>query len=484
MRRSKFNLSNYKLLTGNLGQLIPCGLVETLPGDTFQISTSALIRMSPLAAPVMHPVSVRIHHFFVPHRLIWSDAGGTGTFEDFITSGPDGNDAQTVPTMPSTGVAGDLLDYYGIPPVAGVDVSALPVTGFNAIFNEYYRDQDLVSERAPQEKTIPLVAWEKDYLTAARPWPQKGPDITLPVAGQAPVGTDADFNDALTVKSSTQGGGDYYMGSAGAQLQLSNSSAPNDSQSLYADLTQAQAVKVNEFRRAFALQRYAEARSRYGSRYTEYLRYLGVRPSDARLDRPEYLAGGRVKVQMSEVLQTAPEGSTPARDYGVGDMYGHGIAAMRTNRFRRFFEEHGYIHSFISVRPKAMYLQSIERHWLRNTRDEFWQKELQHIGQQEVYNNEVYADAASGTQTFGYQDRYREYRECKSTVAGEFRNVLNYWHLGRDFASAPALNASFVECDPSKRIFNEQTQNSLWIMCQHSTVARRKVSRIASNRIL
>lgn len=482
MRRSKHNLSHYQLTTMNLGQIVPVGLVEVLPGDSFRHSTSVLLRMSPLAAPVMHPVTVRIHHFFVPHRLIWQKAGGTGTFEDFITSGPDGNDTQLVPVEPTTGVAGDLLDYYGIPPVAGVNISTLPVTGFNAIFDEYYRDQDLVTERAANDKTIPLCAWEKDYFTAARPWPQKGPDITLPVAGSAPVTHDvAGSGTDLSVYSS-DAGAYRQMATGGTALQSTNT-AGSEANRLYADLTQAEAVKVNEFRKAFALQRYAEARARYGSRYTEYLRYLGITPSDARLDRPEYLGGGRVRVSMSEVLQTGPEGATPVRDYGVGDMYGHGVAAMRSNAYRRFFEEHGYVHTLLSVRPKAMYNNGIHRSWLRTDRETFWQQELQHIGQQEVLKNEIWADGTSGKNTWGYQDRYREYREHPSNVTGEFRSVLNYWHLSRDFAAEPVLNSSFVECNPSKRIFNEQTQNSLWVMAQNRIVARRKVSRTASNRI-
>ena len=483
MRRSKFSLSHYQLTTMNLGQLIPIGLVEVLPGDSFMHSTSALLRMSPLAAPVMHPVTVRIHHFFVPHRLVWSQAGGSGTFEDFMTGGSDGADAQTVPTINVTGSAGDLMDHYNVPPVAGLTVSALPIAGYNAIFNEYYRDQDLVSERQWNDQTTPLIAWEKDYFTSARPWPQKGPDVTLPIAGEAPVRTKAGGAQDVTVQGGVST--DFYLNASGSNVAVGADSGFGDLRNaLVADLAQADAVNINEFRRAFALQRYQEARSRYGSRYTEYLRYLGVRPSDARLDRPEFLGGGRARVAISEVLQTAPEGASPARDYGVGDMYGHGVTAMRSNRYLRFFEEHGYVHSMLSVRPKAIYQDGVHRSLLRQTKEDFWQRELQHIGQQEVWQGEVYRQFAARYDTFGYQDRYREYREQPSNVSGEFRSTLNYWHLARSFGAAPALNASFVNCDPSKRIFNEQTQNSLWIMAQHRLVARRLVAQRASARIL
>lgn len=497
-RRFKHSLSHYRLLTGDMGNLMPCGLIEVLPGDSIQHSCSALVRLSPMVAPVMHSMQVRIHHFFVPHRLIWEWAGGTGTFEDFMTGGEDGNDAQTVPTVTTTGIAKDLLDYYGIPTVANIPVSALPIAGYNAIFNEYYRDQDLEAKRnALDVASLRKVAWEKDYLTSARPWTQKGDDVTLPLGDRAPVlGIGKGDKTWVTTPAS-------FYESDGQQrqydkhAQISNAGPSNDFRvegdasdfpNIYADLAQATAANVNAIRLAFALQRFQEARARYGSRYTEYLRYLGITPSDARLDRPEYLGGGRVGVAVSEVLQTSQStsqdtGSTP--EYGVGDMYGHGIAAVSVRPYRRFFEEHGYVHSFISIRPKAIYTEGIDRTWLRRYRDDFFQRELQYIGQQEVWQNEVQADVNNTyDEVFGYQDRYREYREQNSQVAGEFRDILDYWHMGRTYATAPALNGAFVRCTPTKRIFQEQTQDALWMMVQHSAVARRLVNRSAAPRIL
>jgi len=223
-----------------------------------------------------------------------------------------------------------------------------------------------------------------------------------------------------------------------------------------------------------ALQRYAEARSRYGSRYTEYLSYLGVRSSDARLQRPEYLGGGRETIQFSEVLQTA-EGTNP-----VGELRGHGIAAARSNRYRRFFEEHGYIISLMVIRPKTIYAQGLFRTWNRRVKEDFWQRELQHIGQQEVLNKEVYAAHASPDGTFGYQDRYDEYRRSESRVSGEFRDTtLDYWHLARIFGSSPALNSSFVSSVPTKRIFavTDPEVDSLYVTVKHSTQARRQVAK-------
>jgi len=518
MKRSKHTLSNYRLSTFDMGQLIPVGLQEALPGDTFQLSSSALIRVSPLAAPVMHPVTVRIHHFFVPHRLSWAfadDESGTTGWENFITGGPDGEDTSTVPLLNpvmGTGLDKSLYDYLGLPTVAPATpgdtygVSALPLAGINLIWNEYYRDQDLIPvPRTFGDPSVPQIGWGKDYFTTARPWTQKGPEVTLPLGTQAPVlgigkpGAGAyDFN--LTNVSVRESSGELvtydFAGQAAstspAQALVVRSPAAGTGATafpdVYADLSAAGAININDFRRAFALQRYQEARARYGSRYTEYLRYLGVTPSDARLQRPEYLGGGTARINFSEVLQTAEDSAiSPRTSFGVGDLYGHGVAGLRHGRIRRFIEEHGYIHSFISIRPKGIYTNGIPRTFLRRTKEDFWQRELQHIGQQEVYANELYPvdfDVDDPVTVFGYQDRYQEYRETPSQVTGEFRELLNYWHMARELDETVALNEAFVECVPTKRIHNVQTNSAIWAMINNHVVARRLVSRSASGRIL
>lgn len=486
MKRSKFNLSHYKLLTADMGRLVPAGLVEVLPGDSFQHHANVMVRVSPMAAPVYHSMTVRVHHWFVPHRLVWSG------WENFITGGPDGMDASTPPQVTSVGTGKNLLDYMGIPPVAGVSVSALPIRAYNAVWNQNYRDQDLQAERTEDDLSIAPICWEKDYLTAARPWPQKGPEITIPLGTDAPVIGDGapTFRSTGGTKTTSLG---WYNADNNIRATAGNSDVAGTlpmewvGPALLADLTNASAASIDELRRAFALQRFQEARSRYGSRYSEYLRYLGVTASDARLQEPEFLGGGQARINVSEVLQTSPEGAEGGQDmtaYGVGDLYGHGVASMRSNAYRRFFEEHGYVLTLLSVRPKAIYQDGIERTWLRQDKEDFWQKELEFIGQQRVLVDEVFADPVNGREVFGYSDRYQEYREVRSGVTSEFRDILDYWHLARKFATAPTLNGSFVQCDPSKRIFQEQTQNCLWVMVQHRLAARRLVSRSAAGRIL
>lgn len=505
-KRSKFSLSHYVLKTCKMGYVLPVGLVEVLPGDSFRHATSVFMRLAPMLAPVMHPVTVRIHHWFIPTRLLWDD------FEDFITGGPTNTDVSEFPTItaPSGGFAvGSLADHLGLPPkIDGIEVSALPFRAYNLVYNEWYRDQDLETEKALSLESGPDTTtatdllrcdWERDYFTTARPWPQKGPDVSVPVNA---VG----FNVAGKVVPDTSVSGPTFQhvgylyphslqvpgGSASAAAPVS---IPTDTKvsSEYRGLQWGEpalkavmdkvegslgSVNINSLREAFALQRFAEHRAMYGSRYVEYLRYLGIKASDARLQRPEYLGGGKQTVQISEVLQTA-EGTDP-----VGTLRGHGIAAMRSNRYRRFFEEHGFVLSIMLVRPKAIYMQGIPRSWLRRVREDFFQTELQHIGQQEVYTKELYGAASDGEngdlKVFGYQNRYDEYRGHESYVCGEFRDILDYWHLARSFSNEPVLNADFISATPSERIFAAQQNDQLYCMINHSLQARRLMSKFGN----
>lgn len=507
MKRAKHSLSHYKLLSCDMGELVPVGLVEVLPGDTIQQATSALIRVAPLLSPVMHPVHVRIHHWFIPHRIIWDE------WEDFITGGPDGDSTPDFPVVvspPSTGFAvGSLADYMGIPVgVPNLEVSALPFRAYGLIWNEWYRDQDLQNPRplsklsgtdSTTDVSLANVSWEKDYFTSSRPWPQKGPDVTIPFAGEGlvvPKSGATNLDVTATYRTSVSGNKTLQINhpsldgsssgqvtvqqvpgagsTAAGQVQTRVSLTPADMAArLGVDLSGVSATSINDLREAFAIQRYQEARARYGSRYTEYLRYLGVRSSDARLQRPEYLGGGRQTIQFSEVLQTGPDTDGD----GVANLRGHGIGALRSNRYRRFFEEHGYIVTCLSVRPKTIYTQALHRTWNRRVKEDFFQKELQHIGQQEVLNKELYAAHSSPDGVFGYQDRYDEYRRSESMVCGEFRTTaLDHWHYARIFSTPPALNADFVKALPTKRVNAVQTEDVLYLMVNHSIQARRLVA--------
>lgn len=303
------------------------------------------------------------------------------------------------------------------------------------------------------------VSWKKDYFTVSRPFEQKGAAVTVPVnltSGGSPIvtlepdGTPTFNSNGASPVSKASGTGPlqtYYdnvmsnksnLTWVDPALKVVWNGGPNTTGS----------ISVDDIRQAFGLQRFEEARAMFGSRYTEYLRYLGVRSSDARLQRPEYLGGGSQVIQWSEVVQTG-QGTDP-----VGTLRGHGVSGGRTRRWRRFFEEHCIVMTLATIRPIALYTQSLPRAWSRVIKEDYWQKELEHIGEQEVANKELYAYGSSPDGVFGYMDRYDEYRSVQNTVCGDFRDKLDFWHLGRVFASQPVLNSDFVSCNPSKRILS------------------------------
>ncbi|WP_276819086.1 major capsid protein [Mailhella massiliensis] len=517
-KRNKFSLSHYKLCTMDMGELIPVSWFEALPGDTIQMQTSAFVRVAPTLAPIMTPCHVEFRSFSVPLRQIW-DGGKDDCWESFITGGDDGMDVSEPPYFKiAKGFnvpVGSLADYLGIPAgeVFGSDVSisALPFRAYFRIWNEFFRDEDLQqvtlfdsdinggyqgdgNSQTFLSSNPSKVNWRKDYITVARPWEQKGPAVTVPVqgAGGGITGNvDLAFDSSgpqFKVVSGSYGSGEVIIDSTTGSQPLKVKSLSGDPgieggvlgwgdnpgiTATFSSTTPGGigSISVNDIREAFALQRFEEARALFGSRYVEYLRYLGVKSSDARLQRPEYLGGGSQVIQWSEVVQTG-QGTDP-----VGTLRGHGVSGGRTRRWRRFFEEHCLVMTLAWIRPIALYMQSLPRAWSRTIKEDYWQKELEHIGEQEVLNKEIYALGDNPDGVFGYMDRYDEYRSIQNTVSGDFRTTLNYWHLGREFSNQPVLNSSFVTCNPTKRIFAEQTADEFYCMFLHSVQARRLVSR-------
>lgn len=468
-----------------MGQLVPVGLTEVLPGDKFNHRSRALLRVQPLLKPVMHPVDVRIHHWFVPTRIIWSD------WEDFITRA---DSELTIPTITLTNQArGSLADHLGIPCDGTTDyeLNALPFYAYNAIYNHAYRDQNLISEVAEDSLALQYIAWEKDYFTTARAEPQFGDaaiDIPFSSGTEAPVrgvgvlapgGTPSwDQSTGQTIHES--GSNSATSGNTDGNRWSDNLVIRQDADALtypdvYADLSAAVGggINVNDMRAAIAQQKFLEHRNRFGGRYEDYLRFNGIRPRDGRLSDPEYLGGGKNTISFSEVLATSDAGTL-----NVGDFTGHGITGVTTRPYRRFFEEHGYVVSLMSVRPRAIYSQLLPRHWLRSTVFDFWHKELEAQGPQEVFVKELYALNANATDVLGYNGRHDEYRHQQSYVSGEFRDGGSEedWHFGRDFSSAPALNSTLINCVPTDRVYADTATPELYTMVTHNLRATRPVS--------
>jgi len=495
VKRNLFSLSHKVNLSCDQGELIPIGLVEVLPGDIFRHGTSLLIRLAPMLAPIFSQLNVTVFQFYVPTRIVWDD------FEKFITGGPDGDDASVHPYITfASGVAvGSLGDYFGIPPgvndVGGTGasggVSAIPFRMYAKIFNEWIRDEDLdtelvVSTASGQDTTtnttLQNIRWEKDYFTSARPFEQKGPAVTIPVGNMAPIvgiGTQGSTGGTPITVDETDNPTvtyDFYR-RAGVSTNgtiVVQSDEANGVPKIYADLSAVTGIPVTELRLANAIQRFMELSSHRGSRYVEYLlSRFGVRSSDARLQRPELLSRSKQVVQISEVLATAEGTNTD-----VGDLKGHGIGAMRSNRYMRMFEEHGYVMTLMAVQPKTFYPQGLHRTWSRRDKYDYFQPETQFIGDQEVLNKEIYAGATVPGGTFGWAPRYDEYRGMFNRIAGEFRtSTLDFWHQARIFSSEPALNAAFVTSNPTERIFAVPSQDVLYVTASHSLQARRVIAR-------
>ena len=528
-RLSAFDLSHEHKLTMNMGTLVPAMCLEVMPGDTLTINSDMFMRLMPLAAPMMHRVDTYMHYFFVPSRLVWQN------WDEFLTGGVDGTAVPEYPTVNLVNTQSDdreflgsLYDYFGLPiPMSGQQlnpVSALPLRAYNLIYNEWYRDENLIEEAAVpttdgvDDQALYVVrrrAWKKGYFESALPWTQRGEQVSVPLDGRAPViglngvvtrlrvaegwEYDDDGNQipsgtlrrilGNTQSDATDGsfdpslGNNKVLGNAGGsgtktgyeQTTYASYANLNEWTGLVADVANGAGISIQSLRLASAIQRFMEKNARGGIRYIEWLRaHFGVKSSDARLQRPEYLGGGKSPVVIGEVVQTSETETTPQ-----GTMAGQGISAQRSLGFTRSFEEFGYVICIMSVLPRATYEQGIPRMWLRHGRYDQILPEFAGIGDQAVANQELYAQSANPTDAFGYVPRFEELRRIPSSVHGEFRvanGTLGYWHLGRYFEQEPTLSKEFVECDPSDRVFAVQDgSDKLLVDIFHNVKALRPI---------
>lgn len=475
--RSVFNLSYEKLFTCDMGELIPVMCDEAVPGDVFEIGNQAMIRFQPMVAPMMHEVNAYVHYYFVPYRLLWSD------WEDFVTGGRLGTDASVLPRWnPANTAVGSLWDYLGFP-TGIVPTDALPLdfvrSGYNFIYNEYYRDQNLIAEIPLTNEAIKLRAWEKDYFTSALPWQQRGTAPALPISGtSSAVWTTVNITDpggtqvSPRVSSSLVGENRFGYTPGTANNNLLGALNSNT-----VDLGAATTFNVSDLRLAFQIQKWLERNARAGARYTEFLKaHFGVAPRDDRLDRPEYIGGTKSPIIVSEVLKTSTDGTSPQ-----GTMAGHGIGVSNSYVGKYHVQEFGLIMGIMSIMPKAVYSQGIDRQWLRRTKYDFYSPEFANLSEQAIERAELYATAvgADNRTIFGYQGRYDEMRVKRNMYCGDMRESFNYWHLGRIFGSAPLLNASFIECVPDKRVFAVTTQDEIIVNFGNSIKAIRPLPSIA-----
>lgn len=469
-KNNVFDLSHDVKLSCNMGQLVPVLCMEAVPGDKFNISCESLIRFAPLIAPVMHRMDVTMHYYFVPNRILWPN------WENFITQTKVGPSVPAFPTVAMyTGTYTPLADYLGIPKpppetgYPGESVSALPFAAYQSVYNSYYRDENLVLESDVKHVVddgenlgfglinMRTRAWEKDYFTASLPFAQKGAAVDIPL-GDVQLNPDAmgqhgyfrDANDQATGLAGTAIGD---LADPGKLTVGDPSDVPPRIAGVYDPngTLETEPTTINDLRRAFKLQEWLERNARGGTRYIEnILAHFGVKSSDARLQRPEYITGTKSPVMISEVLNT-----TGTDDLPQANMAGHGVSVTSGKYGNYRCEEHGYIIGVMSIMPKPAYQQGIPKHFLKTVDAfQYYWPSFAHIGEQEVENKEIYAfQGAAGSDTFGYVPRYAEYKFMPSRVAGDFRTTLDFWHLGRIFATPPALNQTFIECNPDPRVF-------------------------------
>lgn len=502
--RSRFDRSWNIKATIDGEYLYPLFVEEILPGDTIQYSGDYFGRFLTLIFPIMDNIRVEGHFFFVPNRLVWDN------FEKFCGAQdePDDSTDFTIPVIdpgldpPTQFAEGSIYDYMGLPTKADLawtvddadqtvkfaDIIALPMRAYKLVWNDWYRDENLQTKvtldkgdgpDAPGSHVLLKRGKRKDYVTSALPWPQKGEALRIPLGTSAPVVGDGlamgliaggniylNYNDStgfngmlgVTTTGGTQGGapsgsvpsGDAYVG-------LNTNPALTH---VIADLSNATAATIEQWRQAMAFQSMAELDARGGTRYTEILRaHFRVSPNDARLQRPEYLGGFSRRLDIRQVAQTSQTQTDPG---ALANTPQANLAAFgqlgASCEWTKSFEEHGFVLGLFNITADLTYQQVIDRMWSRQTKHEVYWPSLAHLGEQAVLNQEVFFNPADTDPldepkaTWGFQERWSEYKYGKNKVVGKFKSnatgSLHAWHLALNFSETPRLNSAFITDNP------------------------------------
>lgn len=498
-QRTRFKMTDnngaLKLMTMNKGFLYPVFCEEVLPGDTWKVNIKALIRATTLIKPIFNNMWAQIQCFFVPNRLTcthWEEIMGENKNGPWITNKTTYN----VPAIRAPGGGWNektLADYLGVPTkVNSLRISSLYTKGYCQIWNDWYRDENrqnfthinkdqVIDEdgdnnindyiNSPEHGGALLpVCKAHDLFTSSSIEPQKGPDVMLPLGTYAPIITSPTNNNykGEALKWLNTATGQVIEEEEGAILGIGNkygnrqntvtyygtANLTDDSEThttigpanLNADLSNATAANINELRLAIALQQMYELDALSGTRYTEIIySHFGVRSSDARLQRSEYLGGKKIPINITQVIQNSETATTPQ-----GNLAGMSQTWDGDDYFTKSFEEHGILYIVCCIKGENIYQQGLPAKFSKFKRTDFYDPIFANIGMQPIYNREIYARGDGvDPEAFGFKEAWAEYRYLEKQVAGEFRSnatkSLDYWHIARDFNERPTNGEDFIQ---------------------------------------
>jgi hypothetical protein len=506
--RTRFNRDQNILTTFDAGKLIPFYVDEVLPGDTFNVDTAAIIRMTTPKYPVFDDAFIDFYYFFCPNRILWDN------FKRFMG---EADDNPWMPTktyqVPKIIIKGDetekkypaeqtILDYMGVPTKAisgtnkKMEINALPVRAYVKIWNEFFRDQNVGNpavnntnddntdygtgtntgeEKDATEENIlnnavnggfclPVSRFH-DYFSSCLPYPQRGPEVTIALTGNAPVKTyltaDASTPILENIHLLENGAGEpaatLIYGPYGNNNELAWQASGHAGTGgtgelktgyLGADLQNIEAATINQLRQAFAVQHYYEALARGGSRYREQVRALfGVSISDKTVQVPEYLGGGRYHVNINQIVQTS--GQQTENDTPIGETGAMSVTPVSESSFTKSFEEHGFVIGVMCVRHNHSYQQGLERFWSRSDRLDYYFPQFANLGEQPVKKKEIMLTGTStDDETFGYQEAWADYRMKPNRVSGKMRSnaegTLDFWHYADNYSTVPTLSQEWM----------------------------------------